>query len=132
CIFILALCFQDQRFVVRNFQRVLYQRGCLLEVLHGQIKLSLATVNFGYAQCSSGILWVSILDGAVLVERGVNLVVIGQVLRQPTHRIQVFLVHGERLTERGNGILVVFLLLVGGSQSGINFGRALAFRDGLQ
>ena len=131
-IFILALRFQDQRFVVRNLQRILHQRGGLLQVFHGQIKLALATVNLGHAQGGGGILRVGILDGAIFIQRGVNLVVIGQVLGQTAHGVQIFLVHGQGLPERGDGILVIFLLLVSGSQGGINFGRTLAFGDRLQ
>src|SRR5438067_870569 len=110
---VLALGLQDQRFIIRNLQRILHQGLGLLQIAHGQIEFAHAPVDLRNAQRRLGILRVGFLDRVILRQRRVYLVVVGKILGQTANCIQVFMVQFNRLLVGRNGLLIVFLLLIG-------------------
>ena len=116
---VFSLGLQDQRFVIRNLQRILNQRLGLLQIAHGQIELAHAPVDFRNTQRRLGILRIGFLNRVILRQRRIYLVIVGKILGQPAHCIQIFMVQLNRLLVGRNGLLIVFLLLVGVAQRAV-------------
>ena len=104
----------------------------LFSGVHGLLKLSVAAVDFRDVQQGLGILRVACRNRLILLEGGVELIIVEQVLRQSAHRVQVVLIEIDGLAIGFNGVAVIFLLLVGITEHRIDARRAVRIRNRLQ
>ena len=89
-----------------------------IDLSNAQLRLRVLRIGFG--------------DAFVLLQSGIGLPIIEQVLRQPAQRIQIFAVQFHRTFVGVDGLLVLMLLLVGVAERRVKPGGAAGIRHGLQ
>ncbi len=99
--------------VVGHFDRVLDHGPGLLQTLQRQVELPALAVNFRHTQVSLCVLGIGVRNDLVLLEGGIGLAVIHQVLGQAADCGQIVAIELNRLTVGIDGVLILLLLLVG-------------------
>ncbi len=94
--------------------------------------MPLLAVDLGHPEVGLRILGIRVGNDFVLLQSGVGLAIIHQVLGQAADRVQIVPVEFNRLPVGGDRVLVLLLLFVGVAESRVQFGRAGRVRDGTQ
>ena len=124
-----ALGLVDGGHVVGHFDRVLHHGPGLFQALQRQIELAALAVDLRHAQVGLRIFGIRVGDDFVLLERGIGLAVVHQVLGQAADGVQIVAVEFNRLPVGGDRVLVLLLLFVGVAERGVQLGGAGRVRD---
>ena len=120
------------RDVVGHLVRIRNQRFGFLQVFERQIVLPAAQIDVAHADVSFSIFRVGIGDDLVLLERGIGLAIVHQVLRQAADGIEIVAILFNRMPVGIDRLLVLFLLFVGVAERRIQASGAGRIRNRAQ
>src|SRR5262249_31342114 len=112
--------------------RILHHGLGACQVFKREVELALAAMNLRHADVGLGILGIRIGDDLELFESGVGLAVVQQVASQAADGVEIVVIKRGGLAVGVDGLLVIFLLLVGVTENGIKLGGTRCVRDGTQ
>src|SRR6185369_125625 len=118
--------------VVGHFDRVLHHRPGLLQTLQRLVESAALAVNLGHAQVGLRIFGIRVRDDLVLLEGGIGLAVVHQVLGQAANGVEIVLVELNRFSVSSDRVLVLLLLFVGVAQRRVELGGTRRVGDGTQ
>src|SRR5664279_422556 len=131
-VFVFSLGLVNDRNVVLHFQGIRYDRGGFLQRFQCLIEFPVTAIDLGNAHVGLRVRGIGIGNDFVLLQSGVGLAIVHQVLGQAANRIQIIVVELSGAAIGVNRLLIVFLLLVGEPQGGVQLGGARTLWNGAQ